>query len=277
MAFLTRLTLPLLLLAACGPKDALDDAGDETTGASTTGGDDATTGASDPTNPGTASGTATAGSASGGSASGGTTVGTSTSATTGADDTSTSTTTNGSTATATSTTGATDTETGDPPPIVPCEGEGTPLEAFPTTMAYLQSQVPPPPNPSGTGGSGTTDGGGLDPGTVLVKLSNQSFTCADPEAALTCGKQWEVTIVIPPEFQSPGVFNLLGPDVRGVAAETGAAQGADCSFGGGSFDATFQILAIDETGVQGRLCNVADSFFESDPQLEGTFSAPRCP
>lgn len=273
MAFLTRLTLPLLLLAACGPKDALDDAGDETTGTST-GGDDTTTGATDPTNPGTASGTAT-----GGSASGGTTVGSSTSATTGADDTSTTTTTNSSTATATSTstTGATDTETGDPPPIVPCQGEGTPLEAFPTTMAYLQSQVPPPPNPSGTGGSGTTDGGGLDPGTVLVKLSNQSFTCADPEAALTCGKHWEVTIVIPPEFQSPGVFNLLGPDVRGVAAETGAAQGADCSFGGGSFDATFQILAIDETGVQGRLCNVADSFFASDPQLEGTFSAPRCP
>ena len=73
-----------------------------------------------------------------------------------------------------------------------------------------------------------------------------------------------------------GEVVAIGRDVRGVAIETGAGQGEDCSFGGGSFDATFQILAIDDKTVQGRLCNVAHSFFESDPDLEGTFTAARC-
>lgn len=270
--FSSALLLSLSSLPACGPKDALDDAGDESGGASTTTGDEVTTGASDPTAPGTASATT----ATGGTATTATATSASTSATSG-DDTSTSTTSAGTTVATSSSEVTSDatSETGDPPPVVPCEGEGAPLELFPTTMAYLQSQVPPAPNPSGT--SGTTDGGELDPGTLLVKLSNQTFTCADPEAPLACGKRWEVTIVIPPEFQSPGVFNLAGADVRGVAIETGAGQGEDCSFGGGTFDATFQILAIDDKTVQGRLCNVSDNFFESDPNLEGTFAAARCP
>ena len=73
----------------------------------------------------------------------------------------------------------------------------------------------------------------------------------------------------------PGTFN--GQDVRGIASETGAGAGEDCSFGGGSFDATFQILAIDDQTVEARLCNVNDLFFDTDPQLEGSFSADRCP
>ncbi len=279
MVFHSNLNFPALLLSlsslmACGPKDAFDDAGDESGGASTTTGDEATTsGASDPTTPGTAT-AATGGTAT--TATGTATATTASTSATSGEEPSTTTgpgTTVGTSASDVTTDGTS--ETGDEPaPVIPCEGEGTPLELFPTTMAYLQSQVPPAPNPSGT--SGTTDGGELDPGTLMVKLSNQTFTCADPEATLPCGKLWEVTIVIPPEFQSPGVFNLVGNDVRGVAIETGAGQGEDCSFGGGSFDATFQILAIDDKTVQGRLCNVAHSFFESDPDLEGTFTAARC-
>ena len=84
--------------------------------------------------------------------------------------------------------------------------------------------------------------------------------------------------MIPPEFQSPGIHNLLGQDVRGTAIETGVDEGMNsCGFGGGSFGATFEILAIDDQVVEGRLCNVDDFFSFSDPQLEGSFTATRCP
>jgi hypothetical protein len=281
MAFYFDNRLPALLLVtaalACGPKSDgdTDDAGDETNGGTTTTGEALTDSDSDPTAP-----TATAGTAATATATGGTTASTSatststtTSAGSGEDTTATATTVG------TSATSATDTgdDTGiDPPPVIPCEGDAAPLVGITTTIGYLQSQVPPRPDTTGTGGS-SSGGGELDPGTLFVKLSDQNFTCAEPNALLECGQHWSVTIVIPPEFQSPGVFNLLGQDVRGFASETGAGAGEDCSFGGGSFDATFQILAIDDQTVEGRLCNVNGLFFDTDPQLEGSFSAARCP
>jgi len=163
----------------------------------------------------------------------------------------------------------------EPPPPVPCEGEAIPLAGIPTILAYTQSQVPPKPDTTGgdTGGSG---GGELDPGTLFVTLSNRDLVCADPEALLQCGGEWEVTIVIPPEFQSPGIYNLLGQDVRGSAFETGSEGGQDCSFGGGSFDATFEIFSVDANTVEGRLCHVNDFFSLPVPSFEGSFSAPRC-
>jgi hypothetical protein len=170
----------------------------------------------------------------------------------------------------------TDGTTGDePPPAIPCEGEAIPLADIPTIIAYNQSQVPPQPDTTGTGGSGS-GGGELDPGTIFVSLSNQPLVCADPTAILQCGGRWEVTLVIPPEFQSPGIYNLLGQDVRGIATETGAEVGPDCSFGGGSFDATFEIFSVDANTVEGRLCHVNDFFSVPVPSLEGSFSAPRC-
>lgn len=257
---------------ACGPKsDGNEDGGDET-GGSTSTGEALTDGASDPTAP-TASSTAGTG----------VTAGTATTTSTSGEDptaTASATTVSTITATATSTsaTSATDSgnETGgDPPPVIPCEREGVPLAGITTQIGYLQSQVPPRPDPTGTGGS--SGGGELDPGTLLVKLSDQAFTCADPSAPLGCGQHWSVTIVIPPEFQAPGVFNLLGPNVTAGAFETGVGGGGDCSFGGGSFDATFEILAIDDKTVQARLCNVNSPFFATNPQLEGSFEAARCP
>ncbi|HEY0137783.1 MAG TPA: hypothetical protein VGB85_27045, partial [Nannocystis sp.] len=187
-------------------------------------------------------------------------------------------------ATSTTTVGTSDTndtsDTDFPPPVdppPPCEGEAMQLAGITTKVGYLQSQVPPRQDPTG-GTTSTTGGGDLDPGTLFVKLSDQAFSCADPNASLQCGEHWEVTIVIPPEFQSPGVHNLLGQNVRGIATETGVDEGMDsCAFGGGSFGATFEILAIDDKTVEGRLCNVESFFSFANPQLEGSFTATLCP
>lgn len=165
--------------------------------------------------------------------------------------------------------------TGDPPAA--CEGDPKALE-FVTSMAYLKSQVPPDMTTSG--GSSSSGGPEIDPATLYVKLSSQSFTCKDPSAIVECGPEWAVTIVIPPEFQTPGaIYDLAGQDVFATFIETGADEGGNmCSFGGGSGGGTFQILDIDDGQVTGRLCNVPTWFFtETKPDLEGTFVADRCP
>jgi hypothetical protein len=173
--------------------------------------------------------------------------------------------------------GTGDTGGEEPPPVIPCDGEAVPLADITTIMAYSKDQVPPMPPPDTTStGTSTTGGGELDPGTIIVTLTDQPLVCADPEALLQCGGHWQVTIVIPPEFQSPGTYNLLGQDVHGFATETGDGGGQDCSVGGGSFDATFQIFSVDDNTVEGRLCHVDAFFSVPTPSLEGSFSAPRC-
>lgn len=183
--------------------------------------------------------------------------------------------TTSATSVGTSVTGSTSNSTDEPPPPPPvaCEGPATPIVA--KAMAYTQAQVPPSPNPT----SGTVTGGGEPhPDTIHVRLSSQANTCDDPSKVISCGPNWEVSIMIPPEFQTPGLYHLLGPDIFGAALETGADEGGgECSFGGGSFSATFELIAIDDQQVVGRLCHVDSFFTENQVDLEGSFTAPRCP
>lgn len=277
MAFFLRLkppALPLLALAlalACGPKLDNDDGGDDSSGAgTTTTGEAVTSSDSDPTNPSTASSPSSGSDTASGTATAASTTGVATT-----DDPGTATAT--ATATSTSATTVATSDTSEPPPVeppVPCEGQATPLTGV-ETLAYLKSQIPPDPNPNPTG-TGSTGGSEPDPGTLYVRLSDQAPLCAEPNKSLECGLHWAMTIAIPPEFQSPGLFNLLGQDVTGSASETGPERGDECSFGGGSFPATFEIVAIDDDTITGRLCHV-ESFLSVDVDLEGSFVAQRCP
>jgi hypothetical protein len=275
MAFFLRRNppaLPLLALGlalACGPKLDNDDGGDDSSGAgTTTTGEAVTSSDSDPTNPSTASSPSSGSDTASGTATAASTTGVATT-----DDPGTAT----ATATSTSATTVATSDTSEPPPVeppVPCEGQATPLTGV-ETLAYLKSQIPPDPNPNPTG-TGSTGGSEPDPGTLYVRLSDQAPLCAEPNKSLECGLHWEMTIAIPPEFQSPGLFNLLGQDVTGSASETGPDRGDECSFGGGSFPATFEIVAIDDDTITGRLCHV-ESFLSVDVDLEGSFVAQRCP
>lgn len=169
--------------------------------------------------------------------------------------------------------------TGEAPPVVPqpCVGEAAAIKA--STIAYLESQIPPPPPPdTTTGGSSGTGGDPPSPATLHVRLSDQALACKDPEALLQCGPHWAVSITIPPEFQTPGLYHLTGPDVIGVGFETGVDEGGgQCSFGAGTFSASFELIAIDDQEVVGRLCHVEGPIPFNFAQLEGSFAAPRCP
>ncbi|MBZ5712186.1 hypothetical protein [Nannocystis pusilla] len=168
-------------------------------------------------------------------------------------------------------------ETDDPPPPEPnpCEGEAVVLDV--ATLAYTQGQIPPEPDPTGESSSGGTGGEPVDPDTLYVRLSNQVATCADPNVGIECGNNWEVTIRIPTAFQTPGLYHLAGTDVTGTAMETGAEEEPDlCSFGGGTFSASFELISVDAQEVVGRLCHVDGPFFDNNVNLEGSFTAQRC-
>ncbi|MFY0540097.1 hypothetical protein [Nannocystis pusilla] len=68
----------------------------------------------------------------------------------------------------------------------------------------------PDPDPTGES-SGTSGGEPPDPNTLHVRLSNQVATCADPNAGIECGNNWQVSIRIPVAYQTPGLYHLLGP------------------------------------------------------------------
>jgi hypothetical protein len=278
MSLTLHLRSPALLLAlalACTPKpeDTADDGGSSgseegTVGISTTSGDPITTGTSDPTMPGSAT-EATASDAT-------TTPGTSVSTvvTTEGNDEVTSEPTITSVGTTPETDPTSDTETTGPDvPPPACEGDAKPIVAT-TIFAYTEAQVPPEPDPTMSGSGGDPN----PPDTLYVKLSDQEFTCEDPNAFLECGPHWEVTIVIKPEFQFPGVYDLLDTDgIFGTSLETSTPDGmGECGGGGGSFGATFELINITDTTVEGRLCNVEAFFFETDPELNGSFVADRC-
>lgn len=265
------LSISLLVgVTACEFKITPGDTDDEaSTGAATTGESDSagtTTGASGQTsNSGSSVGTVTDPTA----------TATATSTTDATTDATTST-TSASSATTVSTEATTVSTTDPVDPIdpTPCEGEAKPIPG--EAIAFLLSQAPPEPDT--TGGGTATGGDPPDPNTLQIRLSSQAFTCADPDANLECGTNWAVSITIPPEFQTPGLYHLSGPNVLGIGTETGADEGGgQCSFGGGSFWATFELIDIDAEKVTGRLCHVDAVIPFNAAELEGVFEAPRCP
>ena len=255
MSLNLRLRTPVLLVSlsfaaalatvACTPKDDSDDDGgastsaDEgTAGGSTTSGEGLTTGDSDPSNPtGVSGGTAPQTTTSPGTSSPGTA-----SDTEGSDE-ATSNGTNTSVGTTVDPTDSdSDTDSGEQPPVA-CEGEPQPIVAE-TIMAFTQDQIPEDPNPTSFT-SGSSGGEPIPPDTLHLKFSNQAFTCADPSAVLECGSKWEFEIIIPPESQFPGLYNLAGSGVFATAFETGEKDGNECSGGGGAgFDGTLEIVSI---------------------------------
>lgn len=157
--------------------------------------------------------------------------------------------------------------TGEPEP---CEGEAVPIEA--ELLAYAHSQIDASPD------DGTT-GGADDPSLLYVRFSDQTFTCADPHDRLACGHHWELSLRLPPAFQTPGLYSLEFADVTphafGVSTGTDLG-GEDCDGAGSVAKGTVQVIAIDEDKVVGRLCHVSWFGLDGDFELDGSFIAPRC-
>ena len=141
----------------------------------------------------------------------------------------------------------------------------------PNAIAMLYSELSSGPNPTGTS---TATGGGPDPSTLYIAISNTPEVCADPYAAEPCGDHYRVSFGIPVALQKVGVIALNDPSIIAYASVTGTLDASgQCSGGGGSFwDGTLEITAIDGNHVAGILSNTSTFDFNAN----GPFDAARC-
>ncbi len=60
--------------------------------------------------------------------------------------------------------------------------------------------------------------------------------------------------------------------------ETGLDDGeGSCPFGAGGWEATLELISIDDGVVEGRLCDVDIPWMTVTPKLDGLFTADLCP
>lgn len=124
---------------------------------------------------------------------------------------------------------------------------------------------------SGGGGTGGT-GDEPSPDTLVVQVSTGPDDCADPHAVLECGDYWSVTMLVPPELQVPGTYDLF-EQLMATAAFTGTFdEGVGCTFGGGTIEGTAELVEVSEAQVVVRLSAVTPV----DADVDGEHVAPRC-
>lgn len=154
----------------------------------------------------------------------------------------------------------------------PCEGAATPIDA--TAIAYpVASDLPDCSDYE----SGTGCWDGPPDGSVLIHLTDRTYTC-DPAAEYEQCGTWVLSFAIPAEYQAPGLYHLTGPAIRGSAVKfPEPAPDGQCEVASEAFDATLEIVAIDDTGVTGRLCHVQSPLYAgAGIDVEGSFFAPLC-
>lgn len=141
-------------------------------------------------------------------------------------------------------------------------------------IAMLYSEMQSPPNPTGTTVAASSGGGGPDPNTLFIQLSDTPESCNDPYAAEPCGNHYRISIGIPVALQQLGIIALNDPTLISSFSWSGLEDApGQCPGGGGSFfDGELEITAIDQTHVQGILTNTSTFDFNAN----GVFDAPRC-
>jgi len=120
----------------------------------------------------------------------------------------------------------------------------------------------------------SSSGGGPDPNTLYIAISNTPEVCAEPYAAEPCGNNYRVSFGIPVALQKVGIIALNDPSIISYYSWSGLADNTgQCPGGGGSFiDGELEITSIDATHVQGILTNTNTFDFDAN----GVFDAPRC-
>lgn len=163
-------------------------------------------------------------------------------------------------------TGSSSSETGDDPPPVVRHDYAIRFGDLPELDSTGNTGM-------GSGDEGTTTGGNpFDPDALLVTATLGLDTCEDPFGELPCGDRWSVSLNLPPDLQVVGASGRL-EDINGSVFETGPMRPeGDCSGGGGSLLGTFEITAIDDTHVAGKLRELELAPFGT----ELDFDAPRC-
>ncbi|MBX7078038.1 MAG: hypothetical protein K1X88_02555 [Nannocystaceae bacterium] len=131
---------------------------------------------------------------------------------------------------------------------------------------------------TGTGSGGSSVGGDStagdtndDPDTLQLLSGNYPLQCDDPYGAMPGCDAWQLGFRLPPELQVVGATGSVFDHYGGYSEAGEGVEG--CSFGGGSLAGSFEITAIDDDHVAGRLTDLVGP----TGLLTLEFDAPRCP
>lgn len=149
---------------------------------------------------------------------------------------------------------------------------GNPGSSNAISMLYSELNAPSPAG--GTTVGSTSGGGGPDPNTLYIAISDTPQNCNDPYAAQPCGNHYKVMLGIPPALQQVGIIPLNDPTIISNFSWAGIEdQPGVCPGGGGSFwEGELEITEIDGAHVSGILTNTSTFDFDAN----GPFDAPRC-
>lgn len=140
-----------------------------------------------------------------------------------------------------------------------------------TTSATSGFETGPSSTGADTGGTGGETGYEPTPDTLVVQLSTGPDDCADPHASLECGGYWTITLLVPPELQVPGTYDLMS-ELSGLVTISGEEDGPTCSFGAGTLEGTADLVEVSPQQVIGHL-SPTDTFGLG---TDFDFVAPRC-
>ncbi|HVY46609.1 MAG TPA: hypothetical protein VHB21_12060 [Minicystis sp.] len=141
--------------------------------------------------------------------------------------------------------------------------------------AYEQSQD----EGSGSSVSTGTGGGGPDPSTIVLNVTNASYTCEAPALSWDCsqGTAWEVSVELAPSQLAPGTFDLSDPSLNAFFSVSGSNGGGDCWGGGGSFlEGELVIDQVDDTAVHFHLVGTNGNDSLDGLDSDGAYVAARC-
>jgi hypothetical protein len=130
------------------------------------------------------------------------------------------------------------------------------------------------PTTTGSGPATATVGTGTphDPATLVIFLGSELQSCAAPGISeCDADGTWDVTILLPPQLQTPGTYpleNLASWFEQGPCDRGGG--------GGGSYwDGTIQVTAVSAGEIAFTLSGTG-SFFFVQGNADGSYVAPRC-
>lgn len=104
-----------------------------------------------------------------------------------------------------------------------------------------------------TGSTGVGGGSGFEDDRLYLFVSDAPTACDDPFFVdESCPEQeFRAVIGLPPEYQTPGVYDLDDPAIISNFSEWGPSDGGECQGGGGSFwDGTIEVIAIESDRVR---------------------------
>lgn len=142
-------------------------------------------------------------------------------------------------------------------------------------IAYTEADVPAGQDPTVGLDGFTTGPSELEPGTLILLFSNQAVTCADPQAELDCPRD-SVSLLLPPELQTPGIYTLNDDERHGFsirAHEQNDTDGLECGYGASTLVGDFEITSIDSESVRGWFCVRTTG---GSAPMGGEFTATRC-